>query len=58
MEAEAVDTGTGEQIAAVIQAQQGNRLSLDGLKKWSSAKSVMDDWAKRFRKRLDEAHGR
>lgn len=57
LEAELVDSQTGEQIGAVIESQLGNRLSLDGLSAWGDAKSVMDDWAKRFRERLDEAHG-
>jgi hypothetical protein len=58
MEAEVVDSQSGEQIAAAIHTQKGKRLSLDGFQKSSSAKAVMKDWAKRFRKRLDEAHGR
>ena len=58
MEAEIVDTITGEQIAAVVHAQKGSRISLAGLKTWGYAEAVMDDWAKRFRKRLDEVHGK
>jgi hypothetical protein len=42
----------------VVQSQQGNRLTFDGLSQWGDAKGVIDDWAKRFRKRLDEIHGR
>jgi hypothetical protein len=57
MEAEVIDSRTGEQIGAVIQNQKGKRISMSGLKKWGDAKSVMDDWVERFRKRLDEAHG-
>ncbi len=57
MEAEVVDSETGEQIAAVVRSQQGKRLSLQGLSSWSSAKAVIDNWAKQFRMRLDEAHG-
>ncbi len=57
MEGELVDSQTGEQIAATIQTQQGDRLSLDGFSEWSSAKAVMDDWAKSFKKRIDAAHG-
>ena len=56
MEGEVIDSQTGEQIGAVIQTQKGSRLSLAGVKKWGDAKAVMDEWAKRFRKRLDEAH--
>jgi hypothetical protein len=58
MEGELLDSQTGEQIGAVIQNQKGKRISLSGLKKWGDAKAVMDDWAKRFRKRLDEAHNK
>jgi hypothetical protein len=57
MEAEVIDSQTGEQIGAVIQSQKGKRISMSGLKKWGDAKAVMDDWVKRFRKLLDEAHG-
>ena len=58
MEAEMVDSQTGEQIGAVVESQVGKRLSLKGLSTWGDAKAVMDDWAKRLRKRIDEAHGR
>ena len=57
MEAELLDSQTGKQIAALIEAQKGRRLSFSGLKKWGDAKAVMDGWAERFSKRLDEAHG-
>ena len=57
MEAEVLDSRTGEQIGAVIQNQKGKRISMSGLKKWGDAKAVMDDWVERFRQRLDEAHG-
>jgi len=58
MEAELVDSKTGQQIAALVETQTGSRLSFDGLSKWGDSEAVMRDWAKRFRKRLDEAHGR
>ncbi len=57
MEAELLDSQTGVQIAAVVQKKKGSMLSFSGLKKWGDAKAVMDAWAKRFRERLDEAHG-
>lgn len=57
MEAELIDSQTGEQIIAVIDSQEGKRLSLEGLSKWGDAKSVMDNWAQRFKERLDEAPG-
>jgi Protein of unknown function (DUF3313) len=58
LEAELVDSQTNEQIAALVESQLGNRLSLDGLSTWGDAKAIMDDWAGRFRARLDEAHAR
>ena len=58
LEAELVDSRDGTQIGAVVESQLGNRLSLEGLSTWGDAKSVMDGWAKRFRERLDEAHGK
>ena len=57
LEAEWVDSETGEQIAALVESQLGDRLSLDGFSEWGDAKAIMDRWAKRFRQRLDEAHG-
>ncbi|MHC4475244.1 MAG: DUF3313 domain-containing protein [Planctomycetota bacterium] len=57
LEAEWLDSQTGEQIAALLESQLGDRFSLDGLSEWGDAKAIMDDWAQRFRKRLDEAHG-
>lgn len=58
LEAEWLDSQTGVQIAALVESQLGNRLSLDGLSEWGDAKAIMDGWAQRFRDRLDEAHGR
>jgi hypothetical protein len=57
LEAEILDTQKGKQIAALVESQLGNRVSLDGYSTWGDAKAIMNDWAKRFRKRLDEAHG-
>ena len=57
MEAEVLDSQTWEQIGALIESKKGSPVSLSGLKKWDDVKPVMDEWAKRFRKRLDEAHG-
>jgi len=58
MEAEVVDSMTSEQIGAVVESKMGTRMPFANLGEWDAAKQVMDDWAKRFRKRLDEAHGR
>ena len=55
MEAELIDSQTGKQVAAIIETQVGDKISLHGMDKWSSARGAMDFWAQRFRKRLDEA---
>ncbi len=56
MEAELLDSVTGQQIGAVIQSTPGNVMSL-GAAKWGDVEAAMDEWARRFRQRLDEAHG-
>ena len=58
LEAELVDSQTGEQIGSLVESQVGKRLSLEGLSSWGDARAVMDRWAARFRQRLDEAHER
>jgi hypothetical protein len=56
MEAELIDSQTGQQIAALVESQIGERLSLDGYSTWGDAKGIMDRWARTFRASLDEAH--
>jgi hypothetical protein len=56
LEAELVDSETGEQIGAIVESQLGKRLSLEGISTWGDAKGVMDRWADRLRQRIDEAH--
>ena len=56
MEAEMVDSQTHQQIGAVVESQLGEKLSMASISSWGDAKQVMDDWAKRLRKRLDDAH--
>ena len=51
-----VDSQTRQQIGAVVESQLRERLSMAGISPWSDAKAVMDDWAKRLKKRLDDAH--
>lgn len=58
MEAEILDSLTGEQIAALVETQRGEQVPLANLTRWSGARAAMRDWAERFRQRLDEAHGR
>ena len=57
-EAEAVDSMSGERVAAVVDTEKGSRLSVSaGLKKFGDAEYVMKQWAHRLVKRLDEIHG-
>jgi hypothetical protein len=56
MEAEVVDSVTGEQIGAVIDSGKGGRIPFTNLGTWTAAKKVMDEWADRFQKRLEEKH--
>jgi hypothetical protein len=58
MEAEVIDSITGKQIGAVLEAQKGSRVPFSNLGEWTTAKKIMNDWADRFKKRLEEAHGR
>ncbi len=55
MEAEVVDSVTGKQIGAVVESAKGGRIPFTNLGDWTAAKKVMDDWAARFQKRLEEA---
>ncbi len=58
MEAEAVDSVSGERVGAIVDSQSGGRLGITaGLKKYGHAQQVMDGWVERFVKRLDKAHG-
>ncbi|MBW8016615.1 MAG: DUF3313 domain-containing protein [Planctomycetes bacterium] len=52
IEAEILDSTTGDQIAATVEAQKGFRIPLAGVRDWSSAKQAMDTWGNDFRKRL------
>ena len=55
MEAEVIDSMTGEQIGAVVESQKGSRIPFSNLGEWTTSKKIMDDWANRFRQRLSEA---
>lgn len=55
IEAEVVDSVTGEQIGAVVESAKGSRVPFTNLGDWSSAKHVIGVWADRFQKRLEEA---
>jgi hypothetical protein len=56
-EAEAVDSKSGERIAAIVESRPGDVISLEGLGEFDHAKQVIRFWVDRFVKRLDEAHG-
>ena len=55
-DAELVDSRSGRQIAALIESRMGDRLSFVSQTAWEDTKAVMDEWAGRFRKRLDQAN--
>ncbi|MHC4648446.1 MAG: DUF3313 domain-containing protein [Planctomycetota bacterium] len=57
MEAELLDPQTGEQIGALVE-KQGKRRPFGGFSAWDDARAAMDEWAKRFFNRLEEARGR
>ena len=53
MEGEVIDSMTGEQIGAVVESQKGSRIPFSNLGDWATSKKIMDDWANRFRERLE-----
>ncbi len=53
MEAEIVDSMTGEQLAAIVESRKGSRIPLANLGDWDAARQVMKDWAKSLQKRLE-----
>ena len=58
MEAEALDSMTGERILAVVDKRSGNQFSLEGAGELDNARQVIRHWAERFVGRVDAAHGR
>lgn len=54
LETEIVDSNTGEQIAALVEAQKSSKIPFSGLEKWDAAKQAIDEWGKRLQKRLEE----
>lgn len=56
MEGEVIDSVTGEQIGAVIQAGSGNQFDLTAFSTLSDVKSAIDSWASQFSRRLAELH--
>lgn len=54
MEAETLDSVTGEQLAAVVQAATGNQFDFTAFSTLDDVKSAIDKWADIFRERLKE----
>lgn len=54
-EVEAVDSQTGEQLAAAVMSQTGSRFSFSGIHEWGDVEAVVSDWSKRISKRWAEA---
>ena len=58
MEGEVLDSLSGKQIAAVIMKRTGDiPPPHNDPGSWRNAEAVMDNWAGRFRERLDAVHG-
>lgn len=58
MEAEAIDTGTGRRVMAIVETREGSRLAFKaGFQEMGHAKQVIDEWIERFIKRLNAVHG-
>jgi hypothetical protein len=53
MEAEIVDSMTGEQAAAIVESRKGTRIPFANLGDWDAAKQVTKDWANSLQKRLE-----
>ncbi|MDI6761124.1 MAG: DUF3313 domain-containing protein [Candidatus Brocadiaceae bacterium] len=62
MEAEFMDSMTGERLAAVVDRKGGSPLSLGGFMgsygQWDHAKGAFKEWIKMLKESLDEVHGR
>jgi hypothetical protein len=56
MEAEIVDSMTNQQVAAIVELQEGSKFPLVNIEKWDAAKQVITDWAKKFEMRLEAVH--
>ena len=54
MEAEIIDSVSGEQLAAVVRAGRGNQFELDTFNALDDVKDVIDRWAEEGTKRLKE----
>lgn len=57
MEAEIIDSVTGEQLAAVIRSDYGNRLEFDVFSTLDDARDAIDAWAKEAAAHIAELRG-
>ncbi len=58
MEAEFIDSVSGEVVVAVIAASKGNPFDwLGGMVQWKYTQDVLNSWARLLRSRLDYHHG-
>ncbi len=58
MEAEAIDSLSGERVLAVVDSGKGSFMAFKaGFESLGHAKEVIKTWAERFVKRVDDAHG-
>jgi len=56
MEIEALDSVTGERVAAGVDERPGGKTS--SFTKWGSTKEAFEFWAKKLRGVLDTVHGK
>ena len=57
MEAEVIDSVTGEQLAAIVQSASGNQFNLTAFSTLADVKSAMDHWATITAQRIREIQG-
>ena len=59
MEVELLDSKTNEQLAIGVDSRGGTKLKIaKGVTKWGLVKDIFNTWAERFRKFMDEKHGK
>ncbi len=56
VEGEIVDSQTGDQLFAIVEARRGSQMELDTFDEWDDARDAVDAWAVKVRKWIDEAH--
>jgi hypothetical protein len=59
LEAELLDSQTGERLAAIVDKRAGGKYRpVEGVQKWSDAEQAFQFWAGRLRNWLDTVHGK